>query len=329
MPTLVEEKPQVLVLLATYDGERFVREQIDSLLAQTYQPLRILARDDGSTDGTRAILEEYAERYPQAFAVLPPGAPTGSAKQNFHKLLVAALEEQDPAPYMAFCDQDDFWVADKIALEIKAMRKGEQDGVPRLIFSDLRLVNDDLSTRHASFWGNQGINPANVGRFRRLLAQNVVTGCTAVINLPLARLAVRMPEDAFMHDWWVALLAAAFGQADYVAQQTVFYRQHGGNVLGMVVPPKNNLIPKFRYHVERRAQWEMAAHQAEALLRVHGSELAPKRLRTLKRYLRAEQSPNRVVRTFSFIAGGYWFNTFRGNLVMLWYLWDMDEAKRS
>jgi hypothetical protein len=209
------------------------------------------------------------------------------------------------------------------------MRKGERAEVPRLIFSDLRLVNDDLSTRHESFWGNQGINPANVGRFRRLLAQNVVTGCTAVINLPLARLTVRMPEDAFMHDWWVALLAAAFGEADYVTQQTVFYRQHGGNVLGMVEPPKNNLIPKFRYHVERRAQWEMAAHQAEALLRVHGSELPAKRLRTLNRFLQAEQNPKRVVRALSFVTGRYWFNTFRGNLAMLWYLWDMDEAKRS
>jgi glycosyltransferase involved in cell wall biosynthesis len=326
------QKPLVAVLLAAYNGERFLREQIDSLLAQTYTPLRILASDDGSTDGTWNLLEDYAARFNDRFTLMPKSAPTGSAKTNFRRLIQAVLTEEPDARYLAFSDQDDFWIPEKISLEMDAMKRMEQEHggqTPLLVFSDLRLVGSELNQLHPSFWANQGINPTNIHRFRRLLAQNVVTGCTALINLPLASLSARMPNDAYMHDWWLALLATAFGNASIVPTQTVFYRQHGGNVLGSVEPPKTNLIPKFRYHKERRAQWEMAAHQAEALLRVHGAEMPPHRLKTLKAFLRCEQNPSRIVRVATFILGGFYFNTFRGNLAMLWYLWDMAAAKRD
>jgi hypothetical protein len=328
----LSQRPLAVVLLATYNGERFLREQIDSLLAQTYAPLKIVARDDGSTDGTWNLLEEYAARFRDRFTLSPRSAPTGSAKANFRQLIRSTLTDEADAHYLAFSDQDDFWISDKISLEIEAMQRLEREHggqTPLLVFSDLRLVGKELNQLHPSFWANQGINPTNIHRFRRLLAQNVVTGCTALINRPLATLSARMPNDAYMHDWWLALLAAAFGNAAIATQQTVFYRQHGGNVLGSVEPPKTNLIPKFRYHTERRAQWEMAAHQAEALLRVHGAEMPADRLRTLKAFLRCERSPNRIVRVIGFIVGGFYFNTFRGNLAMLWYLWDMAAAKRA
>src|SRR5271154_4215562 len=102
--------PLVDVLLATFNGEPFLREQIDSILSQDYEDLSILARDDGSKDGTRGILNEYAEQFPGRFQMLPTGAPTGNAKQNFLELMKASS-----ADYVCFSDQDDVWLPGKVS----------------------------------------------------------------------------------------------------------------------------------------------------------------------------------------------------------------------
>jgi glycosyltransferase involved in cell wall biosynthesis len=133
--------PVVTILLATYNGERYLREQIDSLLAQTH-PVRVLARDDGSRDGTVSILRDYAERWPQRFALLEDDSGTGHAKWNFLRLTDTAV--QIPGiDYLAFADQDDVWMPEKIELEMKAMRQLEKRygaTVPLLVFSDLSVV---------------------------------------------------------------------------------------------------------------------------------------------------------------------------------------------
>jgi glycosyltransferase involved in cell wall biosynthesis len=256
--------PVVTILLATYNGERYLREQIDSLLAQTH-PVRVLARDDGSRDGTVSILRDYAERWPQRFALLEDDSGTGHAKWNFLRLTDTAV--QIPGiDYLAFADQDDVWMPEKIELEMKAMRQLEKRygaTVPLLVFSDLSVVDASLGMLHCSFWEDQRIDPRKIHRLRRLLAQNVVTGCTSVLNRPLAAMSLRMPPEAIMHDWWVALLASAQGHAAFVREPLVLYRQHG----------------------------------------------------------------NRWVRVLSWIAGGYFLNSWRASLAILWYLWDMDAAK--
>ena len=325
--------PHVTILLATFNGERFLRPQLDSLLAQGYADCSILARDDGSRDGTRGILEEYAALHPTRVTLLPAGPATGSARENFRHLLLEAACEQAPgtATLFAFCDQDDVWLPDKLAVEVKALLNlADRHGYdqPLLVFTDLTTVDDTLAPVQPSFWRGQGINPRNIFRLRRLLAQNVVTGSTMLINLPLARLAARMPPDAFMHDWWIALLAAAFGHAQPLRRQTVLYRQHAGNVLGAVTAPAGrNLLPKWRDHGERRAQWEMAAHQALAFERVHAAAMPPGKRRVLQRFLRVERHGNRLVRAASFLGGRFFFNTPRNTAAILWYLWDMRAAK--
>jgi len=317
----------VQVLLATYNGEAYLREQIESILAQT-MPVRVLARDDGSRDGTVAILEEYAGRYPERFTLLPTGASTGSAKGNFLRLMEAAT-----AGYVAFADQDDVWAREKIALEMSAMRGLEQKhgvGGPLLVFSDLTLVDEELKVLHESMWKQQGIDAANIHRFARIVAQNVATGCTELINRPLLQLAMKMPEDAFMHDWWIAMLASGFGASAVVSQPTVFYRQHSHNVLSAVLHERPGGVPQWRNHAQRREQWEMSVHQAEALWRVHGGDLTVKKRDVLAAFLRCETHPNRVVRVFTWLTQGFFLNGgLRANLAILWYLWDMKAAKQT
>ena len=220
----------VEVLLATLNGERFLREQIESILAQSYGRVRVLARDDGSRDGTAAILAEYARRYPERFRVLDAGEPSGSAKGNFVRLMRAATGE-----YVCFADQDDVWLPEKVRLSVRAMeelesKRGAQ--LPLLVFSDLRVVDDDLRTLHPSMWREARLNPQNVHRLERLVGLNVVTGCTMMINGTLLALGRRMPEAATMHDRWLSLLASAMGGAAAISQPTVLYRQHDANVIG-------------------------------------------------------------------------------------------------
>src|SRR5271170_623792 len=107
--SLMDSLPAVEVLLATCNGERFLREQIDSILAQDYENIRILARDDGSTDSTVAILAEYGERFPGRFRVMPVQTPAGSAKGNFLLLM-----KESTAGHICFADQDDVWLRDKV-----------------------------------------------------------------------------------------------------------------------------------------------------------------------------------------------------------------------
>ncbi len=315
------------VLLATYNGERFLREQIDSILAQSYAPLGILARDDGSTDTTVEILSEYEQRFPNRFRVLRSGESTGSAKWNFIRLLEASA-----SPYACLADQDDVWKQDKVRESMAAMHRLEEthgSEAPLLVFSDLEVVDDALRPLYPSFWRLQRIAPGNIHRFERLLTQNVLTGCTALLNRRLARLSVRMTDDAFMHDGWIALIASAMGGAAYLNEPTVLYRQHASNVVGVQKAKRASLFPRWRYHDKRRAQWERSELQGAALLRAFGGELPERALKLLRAYSVCEASPSRVKRVWTLLRHRFFVNALRPNLAILWYLWDMDAAKRS
>jgi hypothetical protein len=323
----MSENRAVQVLLGTFNGARFLAEQIDSILAQSYTPLTILARDDGSTDETRGILEEYAERFPERFRLLPQSQASGNAKFNFMELLKVA-----EAPYLAFADQDDLWLPEKIAVAMAAMERLEEahgKGAPLLVFSDLRVVNDRLETLNPSFWASQHIRPEHIHSLRRLIMQNVVTGCTMLFNQPLRVASLPMPAGVFMHDWWMALVACTLGHSQYLSEPAILYRQHGGNVLGAPTPPPVTGIPKWRQHQERRKYWEMTVRQATALLEALGPKLSAQDRRLLEGYIRCEVSASRLVRTGTLIGNGFFVNGLRSNLALLWYLWDMKRAKQD
>ena len=159
--------------------------------------------------------------------------------------------------------------------------------------------------------------------------QNVVTGCTMLLNQPLQEASLPMPAGVFMHDWWMALVACTLGHARYLAEPAILYRQHGRNVLGAPTPPPVTGIPKWRQHQQRRKYWEMTAVQAEAVLGALGPRLSPEDRRLLEEYRLCEQSPRRAVRTWTLIRNRFFVNGLRSNLALLWYLWDMNRAKRD
>ncbi len=318
---------KVQILLATYNGAAYLNAQIDSILAQEDVSVHILARDDGSKDQTRSILEHYAVAFPDRFTLLAADAPSGGAKWNFQRLLAAS-----DADYACLADQDDIWLPNKVSLSLAAMRRLEQQyGTrdPLLVFTDLKIVDDSLQEKAPSFWAHQNVDPTGIFALRRLLTQNVLTGCTALMNRRLVQLSVRMPEQTPMHDWWIALVACALGHAAIVPQQTILYRQHAANVLGAIDHGKPNLVPKFRHHALRRFEWEMTERQASAFLRIYREELSPTNRTLLEAYALSETSPNRVTRVVTHVRNRFFRNNFRHNLAILWYLWDMKAAKRA
>lgn len=317
----IGDPPIVEVLLATYNGGRFLREQIDSILSQDYKNLRIVARDDGSSDNTTTILNEYERSFPNRFRVIPTDAPTGSAKDNFLKLMTASS-----AGYICFSDQDDVWMPDKVSRSMQAMARLEAHrgaAAPLLVFTDLRVVDDQLKTLHKSFWTQAGIEPSRIRKLATVLMQNPVTGCTALINRPLVKLALHMPDEATMHDAWIGLLASACGSSEALRERTVLYRQHDRNVVGVEAYRRSprELMAVFLNRQPRVLQWKSNEKVAEALLRIHGQQLSTENRKLLMAYLRCGRHHHRTARLAMMLRYCFFRNGLLRNLITFLDLW--------
>ena len=271
-------KPKIDILLATYNGARFLHAQIDSILGQTCQDWRLLIRDDGSTDATPEIIDRYAGQYPGRIEVIHDGRANLGVVGNFSTLM-----ERSDADYIMFCDQDDVWLPEKIAESYKAMRALERrhgSDTPLLVHTDLTVVDEDLNPIHRSFWRYQRLDPERGRSLASMLIQNVVTGCATMANRRLKDMALPLPREIRMHDWWLALVAAAFGQYGYVPRPLVLYRQHGANTLGakdrgalsvfLSIAASPISILRHKRLILRTTQ-----AQARAFLAIHQEKLSP------------------------------------------------------
>ena len=216
------------IALATYNGRRFLPELLLSIANQSLRPERILLADDGSTDGTRDLVSSLCDAL-----CLPVVWCTGDehlgACANFGRALLRTQEQ-----YVFLADQDDVWDHNKAQRTLEAVLRAEQrwgSAAPVLAHSDLRIVDEELGLLANSYFLKQGLTESRVG-FCDLLLQNVVIGCTTAVNRPLLEKALPIPTGAAMHDWWLALVAAAFGHIETIAETTIAYRQHGGNEVG-------------------------------------------------------------------------------------------------
>jgi len=259
----------VSILLATCNGAPFVREQIESIRSQSVTDWTLLIRDDGSTDGTPDILREFAGSDSRIVIVNDAHGRLGAAG-NFSMLAARALAGP-PGPVL-FADQDDVWFPAKIERTLAALRSAEAarpPNTPILVHSDLTLIDRQGQPLHDSFMRFQRIRHEGTHVLRTLLVQNFVTGCTVMVNRPLLELAIPMPADAMMHDWWLALCAAACGSIEFIEKPTVAYRRHGANVMTVrgfwrtMNPGRTNWRALWREGLRNHAR---AVGQARALL---------------------------------------------------------------
>lgn len=245
------------VLLAVYNGEKYLREQLYSVLAQDYRDFRILARDDGSSDSSREILAEFEREYPQKVKVIRTETYRHSAADNFFELM-----KHSDAEYTMFCDQDDFWDYNKISVTLAEMKKHPSD-IPVLVHTDLAVADENLNIMFESFNAGMELDAKNI-TLEKLLTYNCVTGCTVMINKALRELARNAPKGLIMHDWWLALCAEIFGELVYLDTSTMLYRQHSGNVIGA---EKKTVIDAVKQRLELHDKLYMGYLQADRFLR--------------------------------------------------------------
>ena len=270
----------ITVLLAVFNGEKYLKQQIDSLLRQTVTDIKIVIRDDGSRDRSPQIIDDYCNKYPEKISKLV-GEPTGSSKQNFAELL-----NKVDSDYIMFCDQDDVWLPEKAEKTLNIMREfeGENCATPVLVHSDLKVVDQDLNVISDSFFEFQRLNQDNI-TLPKLLVQNYVTGCTVMINRALKQACGKIPKECIMHDWWLALAAQLFGKIICIQEPTMLYRQHSGNQVGAKASYGIALIKrKLQTFGEVTKNYNATYTQAAALLKCYGEYLDKEKCEILRVY---------------------------------------------
>lgn len=223
---------KVIILMSTYNGERFLTEQIESIRQQTFSNWQLWIRDDGSTDHTIAIIKRFSE-LDSRILFLTDTLGNLKPSQSFSVLLNHFLQKD--GEFVFFADQDDVWLENKLEIQVEKLQEmTEQFGknTPALVFSDLKVVDATLEVLHPSFLQFEHLFPNSEQPLNKLLIHNYIPGCVSGINRSLARLAYPIPEAALMHDWWCALCAAATGNIAFIPQATLLYRQHSANDIG-------------------------------------------------------------------------------------------------
>jgi glycosyltransferase involved in cell wall biosynthesis len=265
---------KVQILLSTYNGEKYIEQQLDSLLKQDYGNLEILIRDDGSKDHTISIIETYSKQYPNIKVI--KGINKGVIS-SFFELLREASENAD---YFAFCDQDDYWKPSKVSRAVQLMDK-EVSSDPLLYFSRLDIVDENLQ-----FLKHSQIPPRGVG-FENALIQNVATGCTIVFNKAMLQLyKTRVPEvnKVTMHDGWFYLLGAAFGVIIYDQESHLLYRQHSSNALGMADNKVKSAMIRYK-NFQKVGKEKPFTKQANEFYRLYKDELTNEKRKLIEDFL--------------------------------------------
>jgi len=220
----------VSIIIATYNGEKYIAEQIDSILKSSYQDVEIYICDDGSQDGTMDILREYEDKYPDIIHVNQNEKNLG-VTLNFLEAICRTTTD-----YVMLCDQDDVWKIDKIAMTLKRMRHMEAQLDKKLamaVFTDAKVVDAGLNTIDDSFFKSSHLNPRKTD-LPHLLMENKLIGCTIMINASLRKViqGFDLPVYAKLHDGWIGLIASSIGKIGYIDETTLLYRQHENNVVG-------------------------------------------------------------------------------------------------
>lgn len=219
------KQPTVHILLATYNGERFLAEQLESIARQTYDCWTLTVSDDGSTDTTLSIVQSFASKAHQPVSVLQ-GPQKGSSTANFFHLIAKAPIYGDLDLY-AFSDQDDVWLDDKLERAVQ-WHIQERDNPVRLFCSRTLFVNENL--QHIGL--SPGIN--RLPSFSNALVENIASGNTMVISHPVLITQKKiLPENSVWHDWTTYLVTTALGgKVWFDDTPCVLYRQHTKNVIG-------------------------------------------------------------------------------------------------
>lgn len=261
------ENPVVNVLLSTYNGEKYLKEQLDSVLSQVNVDVRLYIRDDGSQDDTVMILQEYSSRFSNICLFVEQNI---GCVNSFLRLIELAENDEAHGFFFAFCDQDDVWDSDKLYCAIKMM--DSQDSEPILYCSNLRIVDSHLKLMKLMYESN--IYPMK----GRSLVANICTGCTIVMNHHLVDFYNSLNFEVkgiVMHDWLFYNLAIFKGHVIYDNIPHILYRQHISNVVGA---NKTDILTKCKHFASslfNRDKEHYRESQAKTMLQLLKDKLCP------------------------------------------------------
>lgn len=221
---------RVQVLLSTYNGEKYIREQLDSILAQKDVEVSVLIRDDGSTDSTVNIINDYCSK--NSDIKLIKGSNMGACK-SFFELFKEADMGYD---YYALSDQDDYWYEDKLSVACSKLASiDNKENKPLLYCCEADITDENLNSSGRDNATDEARASFTVKKpgFGNALIENIARGGSVVFNPTLLGMVrINAPKDCYMHDWWLYLIATCFGKAIHENKTYYKYRQHKDNVLG-------------------------------------------------------------------------------------------------
>ena len=235
---MYKNKKKIAILLSTYNGEKYITEQLQSLLNQTLQAFTIYIRDDGSLDNTLKICQHFQQLNPSKVVITEDDDGNIGAKQSFNALLCSV-----ESSYYMFCDQDDVWLSHKVSDSLEFFEsKLSSDNKPMLIYTDAMIVDSELAVMHDSLIKYQGKNPNLT--FKNSIFNGVALGCTMLFNHALKEISYPISEYAVMHDSWITKVAITVGEVYYLDIPTIHYRQHDNNVYGL---KKSKFLGKLKF----------------------------------------------------------------------------------
>ncbi len=275
----------ILILLSTYNGEKYLRNQIDSIINQSYTNWQLLLRDDLSTDNTSEIIGEYEKKDSRIRLIRKISGKNIGANLSFNILLNYAIKNRS-SNYFMFADQDDVWFPNKIELSVNTIQSITSPHItqdsPLLLFTNKIITDEKLNVLGNSYYKYQSIQADKIHLNQQLL-QNVPTACTMIFNRTLAELASPIPQKSVMHDHWISLVAASFGKIYYIDEPTMYYRQHSSNVFGAKKYGINLLIQKYKQGIPAtKKKFYLLCKQAEQLLETHRDKFTKEQIKMLE-----------------------------------------------
>jgi glycosyltransferase involved in cell wall biosynthesis len=236
-------KPRIGILIATYNGEKYLEKQIESLLNQTCQTFKVFIRDDLSTDNTVSLIKRYVKKDPNKFCLVEDDFGNLGCSKSFMNLV-----ENCSSDYIMLCDQDDVWFPTKVADTLSSILDLEKrnPNLPAMVFSDLKVVDGNLDYISNSFWGFQKLDPKVAKHWKKSLAQSTVTGCTMMFNQKAKDCSLPFELPSMLHDHWISVNVAKYGVVTYIKEPTMLYCQHGSNVLGALSFSMKYVMSKYK-----------------------------------------------------------------------------------
>ena len=216
----------VSILLPTYNGEKYIKEQIDSILNQTYKDIKLIISDDGSSDNTVNILKQYEQQDSRIELYIQP-KNMGVVKE------IEFLLQKVETPFYMLADQDDYWLPEKVEKSLETLIKNNAD----LVFGDLEVVDENLNTIYPSFGDFMLLNRKihkYLDSYKVNYLYNCVTGCTVLAKRETIQYIIPIPAKSkyLIHDHWISIMVSLNGKLAYMDEKYIKYRQHGNNQVG-------------------------------------------------------------------------------------------------